>query len=247
MSRRIRDHARGNVVAYVALFFAISLGTAWALGEDSVKSKHIKDGQVRTADVADDTGPHALQGNDVANGALSGADIAPGSIDGGEVAPDGLTGADIDESTLGKVGDADTVDTVDSSAFTIGRSTTVGGSNCDPSSLTFVECAEVEITMPRSGKLFVIATGTTFGLGGAYQGDCMITIDGNGIGTLTSYGEGNTDPTHDAFNRGDGFALQAITSTLASGSHTAALECGESDADFIARNMAISALMIGTA
>ena len=71
MVSRIRQHLSSNVVGYVALFFSLGLGTAWALAPDSVKSKHIKDDQVKSADVRD----AALPG-----GGLQGTDIAPGAI-----------------------------------------------------------------------------------------------------------------------------------------------------------------------
>ena len=45
-------HLKGNLVAYVALFFALSLGTAWALGANTVRSKHIVNGQVKAPDLA---------------------------------------------------------------------------------------------------------------------------------------------------------------------------------------------------
>ena len=53
MIRRSVDHLRGNAVAYIALFLALGLGTAWALDRNSVRSKHIVDGQVKHTDLAD--------------------------------------------------------------------------------------------------------------------------------------------------------------------------------------------------
>jgi hypothetical protein len=43
-----------NVMATVAVFLALGGGIAWALANNSVKSKHIKDGQVKTDDLSDD-------------------------------------------------------------------------------------------------------------------------------------------------------------------------------------------------
>ncbi len=50
MSRRIGKHVRSNVVGYVAVFLALT-GTAWALERNSVRSRHIVNGQVKGADV----------------------------------------------------------------------------------------------------------------------------------------------------------------------------------------------------
>lgn len=77
-SARVRDHLRENVVGYVALFLALAIAPAWAatLTPNSVRSKHIRNGEVQRQDIA---------GN---------------AVNGAKVAPDSLRGSDIDESTL---------------------------------------------------------------------------------------------------------------------------------------------------
>ena len=55
MRSRVGAHLRANLVGYVALFFALGLGTAWALDANSVRSKHIVNGQVKGKDVAERT------------------------------------------------------------------------------------------------------------------------------------------------------------------------------------------------
>jgi hypothetical protein len=86
---------RSNVVAYVALFFALS-GSAYAAGGLLVYSDNIVDGQVFSADVADND----LTGVDVANGTLSGFDVADGSLSGDDVTNGTLTGFDVADNTL---------------------------------------------------------------------------------------------------------------------------------------------------
>jgi hypothetical protein len=85
----IRGHIRNNVVGYIALFFALGLGTAWAAGlaKDSVRSKQIKDGQVKTKDLRDD----AVTSPKVADGSLLKEDFAAGQLPRGE---QGLPGKD---------------------------------------------------------------------------------------------------------------------------------------------------------
>jgi hypothetical protein len=85
VSGSIVRHVRGNAVAYVALFLALS-GTAWALASNSVKSRHIKNGQVKSADVRD-------------NG-IKASDIGDGQVGSAEVRDDDLTGGDVDEASL---------------------------------------------------------------------------------------------------------------------------------------------------
>jgi hypothetical protein len=111
------------VISLVALFGSLT-GVGWAaLDRNSVKSKTIKDGHVRTADVADDSGSNALTGEDLSDaggGTLGETDLATGSVGGAEIAPDSvgaselapnsvasanvlantLTGADVNEATL---------------------------------------------------------------------------------------------------------------------------------------------------
>jgi hypothetical protein len=99
MGRSIRTHIRHNVVGYVALFLALT-GTAYAAGlaPNSVLSRHIKDGEVRSRDVADDSTPRALKGKDIANDALTGQDVAQDSLDGWDIHD--LSFADLQPNTL---------------------------------------------------------------------------------------------------------------------------------------------------
>jgi hypothetical protein len=103
----IGSHVRHNVVAYLALFFALS-GSAAAAGA------LMRQGDQAGGDLAgsypDPTiAPNAVGTNEV-DGSLTGSDVSDAG--GGT-----LTGADILESSLGKVGDADTLDGQNSTAF----------------------------------------------------------------------------------------------------------------------------------
>ena len=80
----IRDRLTyANVMATIAVFIALGAGAyAAGLAPNSVKSKHIVDGQVRTGDVANDTGEHALTGSDVASESLGSTDIGNNALGG---------------------------------------------------------------------------------------------------------------------------------------------------------------------
>ena len=92
MSSKIAMHLRTNVIGYVALFFSLGLGTAWALERNSVRSQHIVDNQVKSGDVRDD---------DAQGGGLRGIDIAADSLDDADIADDSPLGtAEIDEDDL---------------------------------------------------------------------------------------------------------------------------------------------------
>lgn len=117
MSGRAYAHLRGNVVAYVALFFALAGGTAFALdGSNTVFSDDIVNGEVASPDVKDGSlgavdireqsiGTNKLKDNsaasiDIADGSLGAADLADGSVGTAEVVDNSLTGGDINESSL---------------------------------------------------------------------------------------------------------------------------------------------------
>lgn len=94
MLSAFRSHVRHNVVGYFALFFALT-GVAYAAGP-------LKPGDPAGGDLA---------------GTYPNPSIAGDAVTSGKVSDDSLTGADIDESSLAKVGDADTLDGRDSRDF----------------------------------------------------------------------------------------------------------------------------------
>jgi hypothetical protein len=128
--RLLRRPSHGAVVAYLALFLALTTGGAWAaaqIGADdiqknAVRSRHIKDGQVTTKDVRNQAVTSAkvrdgsLGGADLTDGSVGGADLTDGAVGNAKLAADAvtgdkvlnnsLTGSDVNETTLGQVPDA---------------------------------------------------------------------------------------------------------------------------------------------
>ena len=112
MSSRIRNHIRGNVVGYVALFLVLTGGTAQALdGSNTVFSDDIVDAQVMTADVRNGAittskiAADAVRTGRVADNNLTSADIAAQSLTGDDIANGSINGNQINESFVGIGGD----------------------------------------------------------------------------------------------------------------------------------------------
>ena len=113
MGNQVSDYLRRNVLGLVAIFIALG-GVGWAATtapKNSVVSKSIKDGQVKTRDLA----KNAIQAPNVADGSLTGADLATDSV----------SGTQVDESTLDTVPDAQMA----YHANTAGDAETLGGSS----------------------------------------------------------------------------------------------------------------------
>jgi hypothetical protein len=90
-----------NAMSTLAAVLAVTGGTAIAasrLQPASVNSATVKDGSLRSADLADGKG---VRGADVADGSLGGADVADGSLAGADLADDSLTGADFATAAVG--------------------------------------------------------------------------------------------------------------------------------------------------
>ncbi len=222
----ITKHLRANVVGYVALFFAMSAGAyAAGLKPDSVKSKHIKDGHVQGADLAD----NSVNSTDVVEQSLFGSDLADNSIGGQQInesslGADSLGGQQIDESSLGAVAMASQGGT--------GRYGYTG--DCDPESQTYVACSTVAVPHSKPGRLLIIGqvTAATESDSDNARGGCQIEVDespilasrmhfyfhdtGTGVSEFGKYGTENG-------------TLVAVSDVLPAGTQTAGIACYQSE------------------
>jgi hypothetical protein len=215
---RFSNHIRHNVVGYVALFFALTMGTAYAthpggvntistddiqnqavtnqkIALQAVQTGRLADQAVTTAKLADGAvtnrkiAPQGVQTGRLANQAVTNAKLAPDSVDSATVLDDSLTGADVDESTLDL-----------SSLFAAGES---GLGACNADSAPEI-CASTTVNLPKASRVLVAATGNWFvfdfgsGTGDNQTADsahgwCVVTIDGaDQVNSLARVGERQT-------------------------------------------------------
>jgi hypothetical protein len=103
-----------NVCSLLALTIALGTGTAYAA--NTIRSKDIVNGQVKTADIGagqvttpdikaaavggPQLAPDAVDGSKVLNRTLSSVDLAVGSVQSPEIADGGVTGADLVDNAV---------------------------------------------------------------------------------------------------------------------------------------------------
>jgi hypothetical protein len=114
-SSRIRAHLRNNVIGYVALFFARTMGTAYAThpgGANTISTADIIDGEVRQPDIqngavttADISNSNGVRSEDVLDdtdplGGLAAVDLGPASVASSELAPNAVGSGSVQDGSL---------------------------------------------------------------------------------------------------------------------------------------------------
>jgi hypothetical protein len=204
ISARIRRHLHGNVVGYVALFFALGLGTAYAThpgGANTISSADIINQEVNTPDIAPDgvtTGKIAnghvrkadLEGGAVTSakildGTVGLADLAANSVDSSKVANLSIANADLAANSV------NTPKVVNDSLFGVDiREDTLNPldghdaftDRCDPTSTTLVGCGAVEFFLGRSMPVLTIFNWAHYSdndVGDTVAGRCRTRLNGS--------------------------------------------------------------------
>ena len=243
MLRKFRPGVPGHttVVAYLALFAALG-GTSYAavtLKRGSVKSSHIKNGQVKRPDIA----RGAVDSRRVRDRSLSARDFAPGTLKPGPAGPPGAQGAPGAQGLAGADGQDGILDA-------IGR--TGQGGRCVPSENEYYErpnpndCAVISLTLTRESRVLLLADTDWSIYGGRRDGSgvCRFKID-----EATPADSPKTEPGSkdiDEVIHGNGHAgLNWVTGPLAPGTHRFALHCDDvADSLLAFPNPTISAVAI---
>jgi hypothetical protein len=157
MIRRILSRLTyANAMATIAVFIAIGGGAyAAGLAKDSVKSKQIKNGAVKGADIHD----NAITSPKVKDGSLLGSDFAAGQLPAGKPGEDGEDGQDGDDGSpdtgqqiLGKLA------TVDGAGSGLDADAVDGLS---PAQLGDVQSARFTVPQSAVAQTFASITGIT--------------------------------------------------------------------------------------
>jgi hypothetical protein len=155
MSRRILGHLRTHVIAYVALFFALTGGTAFALtGSNTVFTDDIVNGEVKTADIgggevrSPDILDSAVKATDIADGHVRSPEIAPDAVDSSEIAANAVKGDEIDANAVGS-------SEIAGLAVTTGK---LGGDSVTAPKLAGTTDGVTTVSVPANSTLNVTAT-----------------------------------------------------------------------------------------
>jgi hypothetical protein len=243
MLRRLRPRSVYDVMAAIACFGVLAGGSAYAA--NTIASSDIIDNEIRTADVRDDTSAGGGLGSiDIANGEMTtneirddtqvfgglfSQDLAAGSVRSSEVQDNSLTGADINEGSLGAVPAA-----VLGGLGRMGvrQDGSQGPGNCDPESLTFVNCdIAARLTLARPARVLVI--GSVVAVPDVFDqaaGECLLgTTSGPIPGTQTGVVIQVDAP---GFRSEEHLSIAGVTGVLPAGEHAFGVDCNDRDVTF---------------
>lgn len=175
-----------------------------------------------------------ITSKDVENNSLRSVDLKQREgVTGKDVARNSLTGKEVREESLNASKFAPVVGVGDAG-------------DCNPASITPIDCVTASIELQRPARLLVIATGGQFtggGTGGSRAG-CDIRIDGAPRPAFATPGELDSDTNAGATN---GFARTLVTpDPLPAGSHEISLACRELDPDVRISTPTVAAIAIST-
>jgi hypothetical protein len=230
---RFRRPSPALVVALIALFVSLG-GTSYAaftLPKNSVGTKQLKKNAVTSVKIR--------------NKAVTAAKLNTKGL----TVPNAQHAKTADSAT-----DATQVGGASLDSLTTARGTT---SACDPSTSAFVDCGTVDLTLPRSGRVLVLASAGYDGSNSnAYRGDCKLVVDGTTtVGPTIANGQAVALDGATAIVGGPGYnangqvatALNAVTDALPAGTHTFSLQCNQAGGSIEFPETYVAAVMLGTA
>ena len=116
---------------------------------------------------------------------------------------------------------------------------------CDPPDTNFLDCVGVTLTLSKSGRVLLNATGGQLTNAAGAFGDCRLEVDDSTAAiphsTTNTPGESSDNTSSGATN---GFANTAVTNVLPAGSHTFELSCSDDGGGQLIHDAMISAVRI---
>lgn len=116
------------------------------------------------------------------------------------------------------------------------------GNNCNPDSGAFVPCVTLQMKLPHSGRVLLVADGAWHGDANDANGQCHIIVAGNQVGLAPNPGQ-NMGAHQDGAHEG-GFSITGVTGVLPAGQHTFRLSCLEATSDFAVGPADLSAVLL---
>jgi hypothetical protein len=124
-------------------------------------------------------------------------------------------------------------------------STGIGGICANPVAAT--SCGSTTVNFAVTSDAFVVASGAWYGTDSGDNdeaGECFITRDPSTSPSSVRQEMGQTDDTHDDFERASAFTLHATIENIPAGSSTFRLRCDENDADFHVEHAVVSVVRL---
>jgi len=266
MLRRLGTHLTNQWMGALSLFLVVGGGTAYAVDtvgsadiiDESILSLDIRNGQIRTNDVRDDTqnggglgaadlGPGSVGVSELDPGAFAAPDIAQDSAASPfEIANDAIQGVEVLNSTL--TGADVALDSL--TGLDINESTLTGldghdayRDHCDtPSDNSFKDC--LSVTFELGHAMSVLATFGGAGSHGSFDansglavGECRTKLDGaNKLEPMSLATEWDSPV---------GMATIVDVISLSAGTHTVTLACRENPTDMEFEDLTIGVVELG--
>jgi hypothetical protein len=250
------------VVAYVALFFALTGSAAALTGQNTVFSDDITNGEVKSADIgagqvkspdildsgvkAPDIADGHVRSPEIATDAVGSSEIADNAVDSSEIAANAVGSSKIAANSVdgGKVAD----NSLDGADINEGTLSGLGANDgfdslCDPQNTTFIDCdAQATVSLNRTMNVLVIVT-THFDVAANAPawGNCR--LERNDVASSNNHPIGGFTPDTSTSVHQGGMNLVDVQ-TLGAGTYTFEVSCNQEDSDVEYRDIRVAAVKL---